>query len=336
MKLSKILASMLITSVFMSALCCGCTKTAETTKKPDDDDDGRKVVKELPEDELLIVCSSKNGAWGHYSSLTYVMSDGSVYSSREQFEGRINGSGKTLSDEDRLALLRKYTLPVATIPEKQLLKIYNNIINIDPDAEFVYDDLHAEDAGTSITKVNVEGKWVKISESGDSMGSLKDRYAKKADSLIDGAFVSVKDVRKDPAHVYSSTESFIETFECPKTTSKDTRRIITNINELKAFEKDTGIDLRNNEYFEYFGNSDYDSFEWCCIVIEIVVYPDYLSLEDVSADAFIVSENYAGFAYVEDPVIDVSDDVVPQKCYCHVVQLPNDSLEDYDQFLKGA
>ena len=335
MKLSKILASMLLTSVLMSALCCGCTRTTDNTKKPDDDDDGKKVVKELPEDELLIITSSKNGAWGYYSYMTYIMSDGNVYSSTEQFEGYMSHSGKSLSDEDRLALLKKYTLPVVTIPEKQLLKIYNNMINIDPDAEFVYDDLYACDAGTHITKVNVEGKWVNISESGDRTGSLKDRYAKKTDSLIDGAFMSVSENRKNTPNVYSSTETYLETFECPKTTSKDTKRIITNLDELKAFEKDTGIDLRNNEAFEYFGDPDYDSFSWCCIGIEIVVYPDYLSLDDVSADAFIVSDNYVGFGYIEDPVIDVSDDVVPQKCYCHVVQLPGYQPENYDLFLEG-
>ena len=333
MKLTKIVTSMLLASFFMSALCCGCTKTNETTKKPDDDDD-TKVVKELPEDKLLIISDSRNGAWGYYSYKTYVMSDGSVYSSNEQFQGHLNSMGSSLSDEDRLALLRKYTLPVVTIPEKQLLKIYNNMINIDPDAKFVYSDEYACDAGTSITKVNVDGKWVKISESGDSTGSLKDRYAKKTDSLIDGAFTSVNENRKSPANVYSSTETYIETFECPKTTSKNTRRIITSQNELKAFEKDTGIDLRNNEAFEYFSNPDYDYFSWCCIAIEIVVYPDYLSLEDVSADAFIVADNYVGFGYIKDPQIDASDDVVPQKCYCHVIQLPGDHLEDYDKYLQ--
>ena len=66
----------------------------------------------------------------------------------------------------------------------------------------------------------------------------------------------------------------------------------------------------------------------------MVTYPEYLSLDDVSADAFVVADNYVGFAYLEDPVIDVSDDVVPQKCYCHVVQLPGYNVEDYDLFLK--
>ena len=334
MRFSKTIASALIASVLMSVLCCGCTGTAETTKKPDDDDDV-KTVKKLPEDEILIITDHKNGAWGYQSSMTFVMSDGSVYSSSESFEGYPDGRGSSLSDEDRLALLKKYTLPVTTISEKQLLKIYNNIINIDPDARFTYSDEYACDAGTSITKVNVEGKWVNISESGDQSGELNDRYARKVDKLLTAAFKAANENRSPAAHVYSSSSTFIGTFECPKTTSKDTRRIITSLDELKAFEKDTGLRLSDYESFEMFYETDYSTFDWICIGVEIVVYPDYLSLDDVSADAFIVSDTYGGFAYIEDPVIDVSDDVVPQKCYCHIVQLPSYDLTDYNWFLAG-
>ena len=335
MRFSRTIASVLIASVLMSVLCCGCTGTAETTRKHDDDDDGVKTVKKLPEDEILIITDHKNGAWGYQSSMTFVMSDGSVYSSSESFEGYPDRNGSSLSDEDRLALLKKYTVPVTTISEKQLLKIYNNIININPDARFAYSDEHACDAGTSITKVNVEGTWVKISESGDSNGELNDRYARRVDKLLSGAFKDANENRRPAANVYSDSETFIGTFECPKTTSKDTRRIITNADELKAFEKDTGIRLSDNERFEDFYETEYSAFDWMCIGVEIVVYPEYLSLDDVSADAFVVSDPYVGFAYIEDPTIDVSDDVVPQKCYCHIVQLPSYNLEDYDWFLAG-
>ncbi len=331
MKLTRIISSMLVAAVCMSVFCCGCTNTRDTDKRPDGD--GRRTVKKLPKDEILIIDSFHNMAWGTSSSLTFVMSDGSVYSSSEYFDGYPDRSGSSLSDEDKAALLRKYTLPVATIGNDQLLKIYNNIINIDPDAEFVYSNDYACDAGTSITRVNVDGEWVKISESGDSNGDLKDRFARKTNALLGGAFRGIKESRKDPAHVYSGNETFIGTFECTKNPSRDLKRIITNREDLTAFEKDTGIDLESNEYFAFFGDSGYDAFNWCCIAVEIVVYPKYLSQEYVSADAFIVSDNYVGFGYVTDPVIAVSDDVVEQKCYCHVVQLPINSLSDYDAFL---
>lgn len=331
MKLTGITAMMLTASVFMSMLCCGCTNTRET--RTTRDDGGKKTVKELPEDEVLIISGHHNAAWGYQSSINYVMSDGSVYSSQEYFDGFPDGADRSLTDEERLAILKKYTLPVTTIDKDQLLKIYNKMINIDPDAKFIYSELTACDAGTGYTKVNVDGDWVKISEDGDQNGELDDRYARKTNVLIDSAFKTAYENRKQSPGVYSGYETFIGTFECPKTPSKDTKRIITNIEELKAFEKDTGIDLRNHESFEYF-DGEYSSFEWCCIAVEVVTYPQYLSLDDVSADAFVVADNYVGFAYLEDPVIDVSEDVVPQKSYCHVVQLPGYNVENYDLFLK--
>ncbi len=333
MKSVKLPAMILLMSILMSALCCGCSKDpgTTTTGKPDDEHE-TKTVEKLPEDELLIIRDYKNYAEGYQSDITFVMSDGSVYSSREYFNGYSSDWEHSLSDEDRAALLKKYTLPVAEIPESQLLKIYNSMINIDPGAKFAYSEETACDAGTGVTKVNVDGAWIKTEEYGDRNGELDDRYARKFNDLLDGAFDSFRKTRKDPANVYSSTETFIRTFECTRTVSKDTKRIITNIDELKAFEKDTGIDLQNNESFAKFGDPDYDSFRWCYIAVEIIVYPKYLSLEDVSADAFIVADNYTGFGYIKDPVIDPSEDVVEQKCYCHVVQIPDNDSGIYDGF----
>ena len=331
MKLTGIISSMLAASLCLSVLCCGCTNTNETGHTKDDD--GTKTVKKLPEDEVLIISGHHNMAWGYQNSISYVMSDGSVYSSQVFFDGYPGGSDRSLTDEERLAVLRKYTLPVTTVDKDQLLRIYNKVLNIDPDAKFVYSDETACDAGTGYTKVNVKGEWVNISEDGDQNGELDDRYARKANVLIDAAFKDAYKTRKNSPGVYSGYETFIGTFECTRTPSIDTKRIITSTDDIKALEKDTGIDLRNNESFEsFFG--EYSSFGWCCIAVEVVTYPEYLSLDDVSADAFVVADNYVGFAYLEDPVIDVSDDVVPQKCYCHVVQLPGYNVEDYDLFLK--
>lgn len=332
MKSMKLPVMILLTSILMSALCCGCGKdTVTTTVKPEDDRE-TKTVEKLPEDEILIITEHKNYAEGYQSSITFVMSDGSMYSSKEYFNGYSTDFEHPLSYEDRAALLKKYTLPVAVIPEEQLLKIYNSMINIDPDAKFAYSEETACDAGTGTTKVNVEGAWIKTEEYGDRNGELDDRYARKFNDLLDGAFDSFRKTRKDSANVYSSTETFIGTFECTKTVSKDTKRIITNTDELKAFEKDTGIDLQNNECFKNFRDPDSNSFSWCYIAVEIVVYPKYLSLDDVSADAFIVADNYTGFGYITDPVIDPSEDVVEQKCYCHVVQIPGYHPEAYDGF----
>lgn len=333
MKFAKTIASVLLASVMMSVLCCGCTDTKET-RKPRDPDRTRptKTVDELPEDEILLICGHQNYAWGSQSRMTFVMSDGCVYSSEEYFDGYASGIAKGLSVEDRARLLQKYTEPVARIDEAKLLKLYKNIVNIDPDAKFIYEDEYACDAGTGYTNVYIGGEWVTISESGDRTGALDDRYARKTENLISG-YLSSTDM-KEAANVYSGSITFIGTFECPKANIKEPRRIITSLEELKAFEKDTGIRLSENESFENFYNTSYDVFGWMCIGVEIVMCDEYLSLEDVSADAFIVSDNYTGFAFIDDPVIDISDHAVDQKCYCHIVQLPGYNTEVYDAFLK--
>ncbi|MCR4703943.1 MAG: hypothetical protein K5665_09825 [Saccharofermentans sp.] len=329
MKLTKTVASALI----IATLCCGCTKTAETTGKVSDGGD-KEYDEVLPEDEVLIVCGYRNEAWGHQSSMTYVMSDGKVYSSREEFESYPLDPSKGLTDEQRKDLLVKYTDPVAEFDEKDLKKIYHYMLQIDTDAEFVYADEYACDAGTHYTNVNIDGEFIRISEAGDRTGNLKDRFAKKVDKLIDAAFASAN--IKDKASVYSNSESFITTIRCSDIKTTELRRIITSTEELEAFKKDTGINLLKYDAFDYFGDPEYDKFGYICIAVEIVSYPDYLSVEDVSADAFIVSDSYTGFAYLEDPVIDVSEMEVKENMYVHVVQLPAYQLSDYDLFLNGS
>ena len=327
MKLTKIIASVLLGSLCLPILCCGCTNN----KKPDETEDTKPVVTELPEDEILIRTGHKNGAWGYSSFVTYVLSDGSVYSSGEYFEGYYNYGHNALTDEDRVALLQKYTKPRGYIDENQLLKIYQNVMQIDTDAEFVYEDMYACDAGTGFVEVNIDGEWVCISESGDRTGALDDRHARKADALIDGAF-STADLTESAA-VYSGYETFLETFECPNARLDNARRLITSIEELRQFEKDTGIKLSEMEDFEIFADPDYDVYYAVCLAVEICEYDEYLSLDEVSANAFIVSEDYTGFAYVEEPQIDISDDTVAQKTYCHVVAVPSYDLSSYDPFL---
>ena len=327
MKLTKIISSVIIGSLCMSVFCCSCKSTKET----DETKDTKPVVTELPEDEILIKTGHKNGAWGYSSFVTYVLSDGSVYSSGEYFEGYYNYGQHNLTDEDRVALLKKYTKPRGYIDENKLLKIYQQVMQIDTDAEFVYEDMYACDAGTGFVEVNINGEWVQISESGDRTGALDDRHARKADALIDGAFADTDFT--ESAAVYSGNETFLETFECPNASLDNARRIITSEKELRQFEKDTGIKLSGMDEFEYFTDSDYDVYSYVCIAVEIIQYDEYMSLDEVSADAFIVSPDYTGFALVEDPEIAISDDIVAQKTYCYVVMIPSYDLSVYEAFL---
>ena len=336
MRSVKPIAALLLASMTMSLFICGCSKQAGTSRKNrdnDEDTDKTKAVEvELPENEIIAVTGYRNEAWGHQSSMILVCSDGSVYYSREEFSGYTQYFNDGLTREERLALLEKYTKPAAVIDIDDIKKIYSYMLKIDTDAKFEYSDEYAYDAGTNYTEVNIKGKWIMTSESGDRNGTLDDRYAKKADDLITRSISSFGGLKS--ANVYSGADTFIDTFECPGSDVQPGKMIITNLDQLRQFERDTGIDLRNNDCFEYFGDKEYDAFGHMCIAVEIYSY--HVRYKPVEADAFIVSEDYVGFASMDD-YVDMTNNQAPAKCYCHVVQLPNyndSALEDYKMFLE--
>lgn len=51
----------------------------------------------------------------------------------------------------------------------------------------------------------------------------------------------------------------------------------------------------------------------------------------------LISDDYVGFAYLNDPDVDENIDGTAMNRYCHVVRLPKDhKASDYEPFLKGS
>ena len=319
-------------SLGMSVLCCGCSSDSGKSGRSRNDRDDEEEELELPENEILVVSRSDNEAWGHYRHISFVTSDGSIYTSSVDF-----GFGRTwdysrLTYEEELTLLQKYTEPVGKMDEDLLEKLYGYLMKIDTDAKFKYSDEIWYDAGSSTIEVlTSDGDYIKISESGCQNGELRDRNARKAKSLIQNCFSSL-DVETIPS-CYLHTDTYIETFPCTGEFTGTTHMIITNINELNEFEDLTGIDLKSIDGFEYFGDADYDHFNWACIAVEITCYDEYLSKSEISPDAFIVTDSYVGFGILEDPEIDISDRIVEQNYYCHIAVVPSYDLSVYDPFV---
>lgn len=325
MKFAKALAPVMAASLLATSLLCSCDSGAfRQATEPEI---------ELPKDEILVLNSYKNGFEGYDSIKLFILSDGSVYCSKEQVLRYPLNRNEGLTDEQRIELLKKYTEPVAVIPEKDIREIYGYMVKIDPDAEMDYEDLYVTDIGTEYTEVYVDGKGIRISESGEMTGILDDRNAKKADSLINKSIKSCGAINYPG--VYSGYEVFLGTLECSKEANPfDSKRIITNIDELKAFENETGLMLRNIEGFEDFGNPDNDSFEYMCIAVQIFMCP-YVE-EPYKADGFIVSDDYVGFASFEESNAVIQTYEGRYKFWCHVVQLPYYPVEGtapYDAFL---
>lgn len=324
MKFVKTLTGVLVSSLLASSLLCSCNANPEPEI-------------ELPEDEILVLCGYKNGFEGYSSSKLFILSDGRVFCSQERILRYPLNYREGITDEQRIELLEKYTDPVAVIPEDDMLKLYGYMVNIDPDAGFEYKDEYVTDIGTDYTEVYVDGKSIRISESGEMTGSLDDRNARKADALIDKILADHRQIVYP--NVYTSYEVFLDTLECSKTVAalNNSKRIITNAEELKAFEKETGLKLSGMEEFEYFGNPDYDAFYEFVIAVQIFNCP-YVEEPD-KAEAFIVSDNYVGFASLEADhdggvVVDTYEGKV--KTCCHIAVLPyygNDTSSPYDPFI---
>ena len=320
MKFAKTLTTVLVSSLLASSLLCSCNANPEPEI-------------ELPEDEILVLCGYKNGFEGYSSSKLFILSDGRVFCSQERILRYPLYYSEGITDEQRIELLEKYTAPVAVIPEDDMLKLYGYMVNIDPDSDFVYKDEYVTDIGTDYTEVYVDGKSIRISESGEMTGSLDDRNARKADALISRKLISCGIIGYP--NVYSGNEVFLDTLECPKDVSLiNTRRIITSIEELKAFENETGLMLSKLDGFEYFSDPDYDSFSQMCIAVQIFVCP-FMDEPD-KPEAFIVSDDYVGFATLEEGSSGPLTYQGKYKTWCHVVQLPyypSEGTAPYDAFL---
>lgn len=331
MKITKIIASVLLVSV----LCCACADSGNPSGKNNrdkkkTDPSETKIV--LPENEILVVSGHHNAWESYYNERTFIMSDGSVYYSREYQGGNSLNYDKTLTDEQRAELLRNYTKPVATMKMEDVKELYANMQKIDPDADFVYEEITVEDAGTGFTNVIVNGKAIKIRQSGERTGVLDDPYADTVNEIVNEFFLTIK--FDEDISVYSNTESIICTLECPAPMVRDTKRIIKSMDELEALENDTGLDLKNKAGFENFKDKDSDGFKYSCIIVQIFQYPSIGVTPET--DAFIVSGDYVGFASLKDyslPPVDGDADY-SAKTYCHIVILSNYYMDRYEPFLK--
>lgn len=351
MRLTRTLATILAGTLCLTALC-SCTSSAGdgSSKKDRDKDEETKVTAteassasipavtaelcELPEREIIIHTHSDNYAEGYQASDIFVMSDGSVYASDEYFSGYTEEYYDPMPAEDRLALLQLYTKPFGQFDVNALTEAYSYMQYADPDAEFVYEDEVTYDGGYSSTSVNVGGEWVKISEGGVYTGWLDDVYAKAADEIISDEFYDAFDTEIS-THIYSKDITFLKTYELGDADVQPCKMLITDMEELRAFEKMTGIDLEGNECFESFGDPEYDSFKSMCIAVEIVAYDEVFGLDNVETDAFIVSKDYVGFGclgWLKMATTDLRLGV--DKYYCYVAQVPAYDMSVYEGFVE--
>ena len=353
MKITKTLTTIVIGTVCMTAICsCSAGESGSSKKDRDKDKDEETKVTasevssavdpgvepavtvelcELPQGEVIIYKHSDNYAEGYQASDIFVMSDGSVYASEEFFTSCTEEYFEPLADKERLQLLMLSSSPVAQFDVDALTEVYSLMQYADPNEEFVYEDEVTYDGGYSYTAVNVGGEWVKISEGGVYTGWLEDDYAGEALQIIRDEFSKLS--MAAPAHIYSKDITFLKTYELGDADVKPCKMLITDMEELRAFDEMTGIDLEGNECLSGFGDPEYDSFNSMCIAVEIVAYDEVFGLDTVSTDAFVVSESYVGFSPLTSlKMATTSLRLGTDKYYCYVAVLPAYDMSVYEGF----
>ena len=353
MRLTRTLTTILAGTLCLTALCSCTSSAGDGSSRKDKDKDKDEETKvtasevssasipavtaelcELPEREIIIHTHSDNYAEGYQASDIFVMSDGSVYASNEYFSGYTEEYYDPMPAEDRLALLQIYTKPFGQFDVNALTEAYSYMQYADPDAEFVYEDEVTYDGGYSSTSVNVGGEWVKISEGGVYTGWLDDDYAMAANEIIRDEFYDAFDTEIS-THIYSKDITFLKTYELGDADVQPCKMLITDMEELRAFEKMTGIDLEGNECFESFGDPEYDSFKSMCIAVEIVAYDEVFGLDTVETEAFIVSKDYVGFGCLGWLKMATTDlRLGTDKYYCYVAQVPAYDMSVYEGFVE--
>ena len=354
MRLTRTLTTILAGTLCLTALCSCTSSGGDGSSKKDRDKDKDEETKvtateassavepgaepavtvelcELPEREVIIHVHSDNYAEGYQASDVFVMSDGSVYASEEFFTSCTEEYFEPLADEDRLQLLMACSFPIAQFDVDELTEAYSLMQYADPNEEFVYDDEVTYDGGYSYTAVNVGGEWVKISEGGVYTGWLEDDYAGEALQIIRDEFYG-EDIEIS-THIYSKDITFLKTYELGDADVQPCKMLITDMEELRAFEEMTGIDLEGTECLSGFGDPEYDSFNSMCIAVEIVAYDEVFGLDTVSTDAFVVSESYVGFSLLTSfKMATTSLRLGTDKYYCYVAVLPAYDMSVYEGF----
>ena len=346
MKHTRLITFLLLGTLCMTVLCsCSSATSGDSgsSKKKDKDKVTTTEVSsavepsvtaelcELPERGAVIHVGSNNYAEGYQADDVFVMVDGSVYATEEFFSGYTEDYFDPMPLEDRLALLMLYTKPVAQFNVDALTEAYSYMQYADPNEEFVYDDEVLYDGGYSYTEVNIGGEWVKISEGGVYTGWLDDDYAKAALEIIRDEFYGLD--LAAATHIYSKDITFLKTYDLGDADVQPCKMLITDMDELRAFEEMTGIDLESNECFEYFGDAEYDAFNSMCIAVEIVAYDEVFGLDTVETEAFIVSKDYVGFGNLGLLKMATTDlRLGVDKYYCYVAQVPGYDISSYDGF----
>ena len=247
----------------------------------------------LPENSIILIERSTNGAWGHYDSGYFVDSAGDVYD--YDFSSEIGGcfrSGALFLDQ--LYALRELTEPLCSIDETTVQKLWKQSRRITEDMPFPCAETAMDAGEKSVYIVQDSGEMILVRETGDETGR---RTGIPAASLL-----WITDNTVSPAAraaygkdgyrpTYYYTDFHIEHRSIGAHPELAGRYVLPDAEAVEAFTRDTGITLESEEWCGVFPS------DWFSYLIEVIPAD-----ADVPRNAVLIYDG--GIMLTEDPDAD--------------------------------
>lgn len=290
---------------------------------------------ELPENEMIILSHSTNGAWYIEDNGVFVYSDGTAYGF--DFDKQEYGSydfDDYIRDERRYELIRKYVgagsdfekqngrIYLAGIDEDVLKHFYYLGTQVDPNAGFK-DEQWACDMGQRTLYFVDHGKKIEICSSGDVNYTPKDKNAKKfqklwkEDNAIDTSVVKY-------VHVYDGSDYPLVNPEWGYDPDHEGCHVFADSKELQDFAEETDwdaneildlIDYEPDEYLYLVQIQNVNSGGYDLKCSGVIFYEDKVDLIPSENNAYpegMVTEQMDGFCSVMALPKYLFDYTVPQ------------------------
>ena len=208
MKSTKITktVSVILAAIMSFGMLTACASGDKSRRSGRDRDEEEKI--EVPEDKILYSYTYTNGAEGYSHSRVFIMTNGDVYCySNSTYYYYDDTAGRRFNESDLDEFIVRYTEPLTTISEEQVGNIYKMASKLKEDASFDTSNV-ACDMGAYIDSVliNEDGDMLKIRESGDNQGELKE--AKRLLDYIDNeVYPDISEPRRNQSNlIYTSNE----------------------------------------------------------------------------------------------------------------------------------
>lgn len=314
----------------------GCGKASDSNKDKQkitvtESDNDIENQPDYSEDDIIVVCNYSNYAWGYEQDGWFMDGSGNIYSYDFSNYDYYILSGNASSDYslmDELKIIQKNSKPTKTCDKGTVNKLYREGIQIDPTADFVYEEA-AYDAGQTNTYFhNPEtDELILIESNGDTNAIPKDMHARIFSDYINK--MSTVSADGDIVNLYTSDNAAVANSHCGYIDGADGMYVLFDKRELQAFKKLTGIDI--SAMFPDIIDSD-DYYGPFIYFVQITNVPT--TGYNISYDAllkqgdnymFIPSKDYST-PDQDEPVGEAMDGF----CTVAVISDYNDNPQDYD------